>query len=62
MGQVTILPTTSAIRRNSGIMKPSQNALRKIIDAAAALQRWEELEEAVDILIEAPGGVRRLVG
>ena len=62
MGQVTILPTTSAIRRNPGIMKPSQNALRKIIDAAAALQRWEELEEAVDILIEAPGGVRRLVG
>jgi len=46
------LPGASAVRTNPKTMKPTQNALRKIIATAAALQRWEELEKAVDVQIE----------
>jgi hypothetical protein len=45
------LPRASAVRTNPRMMKPAQNALRKIIATAAALQRWEELEKAVDVQI-----------
>ena len=46
------LPRASVVRTNPRMMKPAQNALRKIIATAAALQRWEELEKAVDVQIE----------
>jgi hypothetical protein len=50
--EIATLPQAGAIRRNPELMKPIQNALRKIIATAAALERWQEVEQATDALIE----------
>jgi len=50
--EMATLPPAGSIRANPKAMKPTQNALRQIIAAAAALQRWEELEKAIDVQIE----------
>lgn len=37
------------------LMAPTVHRIEKVIEAAAALQRWDDLEKAVDFLIECQG-------
>jgi hypothetical protein len=59
MGELATLSPASAIRVNPRLAKPILRKLDKIIEIAAALQRWREMEEAIDFLIDCQ---REIVG
>src|SRR5215510_6312844 len=53
------LQPTSVIQANPQIAKPLLQQAQKIAEVAAALGRWEEMEQAIDFIIECQ---REIVG